>query len=149
EDQMYRYIAGLKNSSFIPIIIAFCCMAVFGLGSWSPGVRSNPQGDRLPQVKNETESFQLVSAERTTDSIILRVRNTSVQGITAYSVSWGHIHKFSTKPNKDYRPYGAGTHDYAIGDNVIAPGAIEEIRLSSLAFIDAYAKNSNQEPIIN
>ncbi len=112
---MARYIVGLKNSNFIPIVFVLLCVAVFGTGILSSGVRSNSQEDRLPQVKNETESFQLVSIEKNKDLITLRMKNASDRGITAYSVSSHGRSRADT--------------DYSISGHVIAPGEIEEIEI--------------------
>lgn len=117
---MTRHILGLKRSGITPVVLVLLCMTVFGMGVWSSGIKSNLQDDTLPKVKNETESFQLVSIEKAKDTVLLRMKNISGQGITAYSIA-SHEN-------------GREDTDYSIGDYVIANGAIEEIEipLSSL-----------------
>jgi len=122
---MTRYMIGLKRSGITPVVLVLLCMTVFGMGVWSSGINPNIQDGTLPEVKNETESFQLVSIEKAKDSILLRMKNISGQGITAYSVA-SHDN-------------GREDTDYSIGDYMIANGAIEEIEipLSSLRVSNA------------
>src|SRR2546426_2866723 len=89
---------------------AFVALGVVLVGAalvtiWSSTTRSSPQQDRLPEVINVTSSLQFLSETKTSDSLVLEMKNASTKSIVAYIVS-----------------FGPGLHvptDYTIGDLVV------------------------------
>ncbi len=113
---MPRYIAGLSRSSSIFAFLALLFIGSLGADIWPSGARPDPQKDELPKVKNETESFQLVSVEKIDSLLQLRLKNTSNKAITAYRIGYGD-------------GWQTGI-DKILGDYVVAPGEVEEFRTS-------------------
>lgn len=107
----------------IGLAVGLVCVVSAGSALWLPHSKSNTQ-DGLPQVKNETASFQLVSEEKRGSFLVVKVRNISGKGITAYSVSLGR----SSRQDMDY----------CISGYTIEPGSTEEIEfpLSDLDVTD-------------
>lgn len=118
---MKKYKILFQGSPSIPVVIVFFCLAFLAASVWSSGARSNKQQDKQRDVTNKTTSFQLVSAETTTDSLILEMKNGSTKGVIAFIVSFGRGLNIPT--------------DYTIGDVVVVPGEIvqEEYPLSYLS----------------
>ncbi|MBI3653595.1 MAG: hypothetical protein HY231_21400 [Acidobacteria bacterium] len=106
----------LQKTSFFPVVIFFICGALFSLGIWTSKAKSKQPQNDIPKVKNETESFYLENIERREKRLILKMKNISGKGITAYS--------FSTNENEKQ------DFDYSISGHVIKPGEIEEIEIS-------------------
>jgi hypothetical protein len=111
---MRKYIARFSRTNTIFAILALLFLASLGVGNWPSGARQRAQKDKLPQVKNETESFQLVSAEKIDFLLQLRLKNISKKAITAYKIGYGN-------------GWQTGI-DKIIGDDMVAPGEIEEFR---------------------
>src|SRR5919205_134396 len=100
----------------IGLTFGILCVALLILGQWLPNTRSDSQKDIFPKINDETESFQLTSAEITGDNLVLKMKNISSKGITAYSIST--------------RPSSRVDTEYSLSGHVIVPGAIEEIEVS-------------------
>ena len=126
-----KYINALQLSKFIPIAFILLCVAVFGMGTWSSGVKSDPQADKLPPVRNETESFQLVSTEKSERLLKLKLRNTSQKVITSYTVAFSKGFKTNI--------------DKILGDDLIGPGQVEEIEFP-LSNIYGSGSSKSSEP---
>lgn len=107
-----------QKTSLFGAVIFFMCAVIFSLGIWSSAAKTTLPQDGMPQVKNETESFQLQGIDRYKEGYILRMKNISQKSITAYSLS--------TKSGQ------RRDSDYNISGDVIEPGEIEEIRLYTL-----------------
>jgi hypothetical protein len=116
----------------IGLAFGISCVAVVGSSLWLPHSQSSSQDD-LPQIRNETASFQLVSQEKRGAFLVLTMRNVSAKGITAYSVSGD--------------PNGREDMDYAIGGHVIKPGDIEEIEFSLSSLDKAYSAKGKKSQI--
>jgi hypothetical protein len=126
-----KYINGLRFSKFIPIAFILLCVAAFGMGTWSSGVQPTPQEDKLPPVRNETESFQLVSAEKSEKLLKLKLRNTSQKVITSYTVAFSDGFKTNI--------------DKILGNDLIGPGQVEEIEFP-LSHIFGSGSSKSREP---
>ena len=110
-----------SNKNAITLILVLVGIIFLGTSSWSSGSQFNAQQDKLPEINNRTESFQLVSVEKVGRLLQLRLRNTSEKAITAYRISSNN-------------GWETGI-DYILGDESVAPGEEEEFRtpLSNLA----------------
>lgn len=126
--------AFFQSWRIVGLTFGLVCVAMLSFSMWLPHTKSDSQKNTLPQVKNETESFQLVSAEKQGDILLLKMKNVSGKGITAYSIS--------------SRPTGREDTDYSISGHVIEPGDIEEVEVPFSAF---YTINSStqQKPVIH
>jgi hypothetical protein len=118
-----------KRWRSIGLTFGILCVALLALSRWLPNTKSDSQKDFLPKIKNETESFRLVSAEKNGAVLVLKMRNVSSKGITAYSIST--------------RPGSREDTDYSLSGHVIAPGDIEETEISSASL---YTINSSNQP---
>jgi hypothetical protein len=86
---------------------------VLSASTW-PVTRKSIQQGNLPQIQNITESFQTVGLERMDGFYVLRMKNTSNQAITHYTLVC---------------PGGLVEGDFIIGDKAIAPGEIKTIQI--------------------
>jgi hypothetical protein len=112
-----------------------------GPGAAQPALQEKET--RLPEVKNETESFELLGAEIEVEDIkergvkyevlILRMRNNSKKAITAYS--------YSTNDGS-YRE-----SDFILGDSPIAPEAIYNLRIN-MQSIEIPGKATSDHPTV-
>jgi len=114
--------AAMEKKKTLPkrfLVIALLILSGVAFASWGlilPGGKTASQD--LPQVKNGTRSFQLVSKELRQfgeEFVVLEMKNVSRKGITAYSIS--------------ANPNGRTDTDYNISGHVIAPGETEEIEI--------------------
>jgi hypothetical protein len=114
--------AAMEKKKTLPkrfLVTALLILSGVAFASWGlilPGGKTASQD--LPQVKNGTRSFQLVSKELRQfgeEFVVLEMKNVSRKGITAYSIS--------ASPN------GRTDTDYNISGHVIAPGETEEIEI--------------------
>src|SRR5262245_6473883 len=86
-------VSRFSKSALLSIVFLFTCLVILSAGTWSI-TRSNIQQDKLrnlpqdnlPKIQNITESFQVVSMERIEDYYVLRMKNTSNQAITHYTL---------------------------------------------------------------
>jgi hypothetical protein len=120
-----------RSWRIIGLAFGISCVAV-GSSLWLPHGQSSSQDD-LPQIRNETASFQLVSQEKRGDFLVLTMKNVSAKGITAYSVSGD--------------PNGREDMDYAIGGYVIKPGDNEEIEFSLSSLDKLYSSKGKKSQI--
>jgi hypothetical protein len=97
--------AFLRSWRIVGLTFGLVCVALLSFSIWLPHTKSDSQKDNLPQVINKTESFQLVSAEKQGGVLLLKIKNVSEKGITAYSIS--------------SRPTGREDTDYSISGQVI------------------------------
>jgi hypothetical protein len=111
---MRNYVARINRSSSKPVVLILLFVALLSASVMTSRALPEPQRQELPQVRNETESFQLVSVEKIGDLLQLRLKNTSKRAITAYKIGYSN-------------GWQTGI-DYLIGDDVVAPGEIEEFR---------------------
>ena len=111
---MRSYGNRFNRSSSKPIFFVLLLVAFLSVGGMSSRALPEPQKEELPQVRNETESFQLISIERIGYLLQLRLKNTSKKAITAYKI--GYNNGWQTGIDK------------IIGDDIVAPGEIEEFR---------------------
>ncbi|HYP27532.1 MAG TPA: hypothetical protein VE262_12515 [Blastocatellia bacterium] len=118
-----KLLSGSRN--FITLILVLVGCVFLSTSSWSSSNQSDDLQDKLPEVKNRTESFHLVGVERVGRLLQLRLRNTSGKSITAYRIS-----------ASDGWETGI---DYILGDESVAPGEEEEFQtpLSNLVRRDA------------
>ncbi|SRR6266404_392722 len=122
----------LPIRSLVTLLLIMVGVAFASLGLILPGGKTASQD--LPQVKNGTRSFQMVSKELKQfgeEFVVLEMKNVSRKGITAYSIS--------ADPN------GRTDRDYSISGHVIEPGEIEEIEIPRTAVKSADLINSPGE----
>lgn len=113
----------------IGLTLTLAFAALVGSALWSPYRQSTAQST-LASIQNETTSFQLVGEEKRGDFLVLKMKNVSEKGITAYSVSSD--------------PYSRGDTDFAISGHVIKPGDVEEIEIP-LAELDKKDPSSGKK----
>ena len=111
---MRSNIAGFKRSSSKPVVLILLFVALLSASVMTSRALPEPQNQELPRVRNETESFQLISVERLGYLLQLRLKNTSKKAITAYKI--GYSNGWQTGIDK------------ILGNEVVAPGEIEEFR---------------------
>ena len=122
----------LPIRSLVTLLLIMAGVAFASLGLILPGGKTASQD--LPQVKNGTRSFQMVSKELRQfgeEFVVLEMKNMSRKGITAYSIS--------ADPN------GRTDRDYSISGHVIEPGEMEEIEIPRTAVKSADLSNSPGE----
>ena len=114
---MRSYIAGFNRSTSKLFVFILLFVALLGVGGISSRALRDWQKGELPEVRNETESFQLVKITRQDDDYLLHMKNTSTKAITAYMV--GDENGPSMTRISYFRDY------------VVAPGEIEEVWVGS------------------
>lgn len=130
---MRSYVARFNRSSSKPIILTLLFVALLGASVMISRALPESQKHELPRVKNETESFQLVSVDKIGDLLQLRLKNTFNKAITAYTISYGNSRQTGI--------------DKILGNDVVAPGEIEEFR-TPLANVSNSDASTLQEQVV-
>lgn len=110
------------------------CLLISGVLTFSSGAKQIPQQNSAgPEVVNKTQAFELLSASREDNSVVLKLKNGYNKDINGYSISSGIGLKDDV--------------DLTIGDRVITPGEIIEYRVG-IPNTRSASTTSSQQPII-
>ena len=131
--------AGQVTSLVAVIVFIFACVVFNGASARTSKNAAPQQEGPMPKLMNYVSAFKVESFERVKDDFILRLRNISDKGISAYSYSFGPVN----------RPTNRHDTDGLIGDIVIYPDAVEEIQIPAIALVRSAKGSPRHESIIN
>lgn len=113
---MRTYIAGFNRTSSIPVVLTLLFMAFLGASGMTLRALPGAQKGEFPEVRNQTESFQLVDITTSKEGcFILHMKNTSIKAITAYMVGEDDNSSMMTLTR---------------GNDVLAPGEVDEVHIA-------------------
>lgn len=127
---MSRIINLYRTKGVITIILLLVCIAVLGIVIKPSGTRAIPIQETLPQIINETKSFEILSVIKKDGYIEVSLRNISQKNINGYTVAFGsngQVMKDTTVGDHLILPQNVD--DFIIPNNVLARSSIRIINV--------------------